>query len=106
MFDLLKMLPRIICVFHCHLYDLAAAGNGQMYIFGGVTANNYGDLVRTNDLHKMWAKIPTLSEICWEAMTFYHPSIANQTKEELLSIGIPRKFAERATHGRNMSAII
>lgn len=96
-------------ILFCDFFDCgtAALGNGQMYIFGGVTSNNYGELVRTNDLHKIWVKIPTLSEICWEAMTFYNPSIANQTKEDLLSIGVPRKFAERATHGRgDMGAII
>lgn len=86
-------------------HDAAAVGNGQMFIFGGVTTGT-NDLVRTNDLHKIWTKIPALSEICWEAYKHYQPTLADKTKEELLSIGVPRKFADRATHGRNMGAII
>ncbi|XP_055316110.1 kelch domain-containing protein 10 homolog [Sitodiplosis mosellana] len=84
-------------------HDAAAVGNGLMYIFGGVTTRN-GDLVRTNDLHKIWVQIPKLSEICWEALTFYDPTIANRSKKALLEIGVPRTFAERATHGRNTGA--
>lgn len=84
-------------------HDAAATGNGLMYIFGGVTGDNG---MRTNELHKMWVKIPKLSEICWDALTFYHPTIADRRKEELLSVGVPRKFAERATYGRSMGAII
>lgn len=86
-------------------HDAAAVGNGLMYIFGGVTTGT-NDLVRTNDLHKIWVQIPKLSEICWEALTYYQPTIVDRSKDELLSIGVPRKFAERATHGRNTGAFI
>lgn len=81
-------------------HDAAAVDNGLMYIFGGVTTGT-SDLVRTNDLHKIWIRIPKLSEISWDALTYYHPNIADRSKEDLLAIGIPRKFVERATFGRN-----
>lgn len=101
-----QLLTQVKLPYPLFFHDAAGAGNGQMYIFGGVTPGTNLDLVRTNDLHKIWIKIPTLGEICWEAMTYYHSSIADKTKEELLSIGIPRKYAERATHGRNLNVII
>lgn len=81
-------------------HDAAAAGNGCMYIFGGVNGNTE---VRTNDLHKVWIQIPKLSEICWDALSFYHPKIVDQSAEDLLSVGVPRKFVEKATHGRNVN---
>lgn len=74
-----------------------------MYIFGGVTTGN-SDLVRTNDLHKIWVQIPKLSEICWDALIFYQPTIVDRSKEELLSIGVPSNFAERAAKGRSAGA--
>lgn len=85
-----------------YFHDAACTGNGLMYIFGGVAGRAE---LRTNDLHKMWVQIPRLSEICWDALTYYHPTIANQSKEELLSIGVPLKFTERATFGRNLGTI-
>lgn len=86
-----------------YFHDAAATGNGLMYIFGGVTGD---EGLRTNALHKMWVQIPSLSEMCWDALTFYHPTIADRSKQELLSVGVPRKFADRVTHGRNMGAVV
>lgn len=100
-----QLLTKSKLPYVLYFHDAAAVGNGLMYIFGGVTLNSR-DLVRQNNLHKVWTQIPKLSEICWEAVTYYHPNIADQSKEQLLSIGIPRKFAERATHGRETGAII
>lgn len=76
-----------------YFHDSATIGNtGCMYIFGGVTGNG----LRTNDLMKMWVKIPKLSEICWEALVHYYPRIADKDKSELLKSGVPPKYAERA----------
>lgn len=80
-------------------HDAATTGNGSMYIFGGVTGQS---LTRTNELHKMWTKIPKLSEIAWEALIFYYPSLLDKDKLDLLKIGVPPKFAARATIGRNL----
>lgn len=90
------METRYVLFFH----DAATVGNGLMYIFGGVTTQN-NDFVRTNDLHKIWIQIPKLSEICWDALTFYQPSIIDRSKEELLSIGVPLNFAERVAQSRS-----
>lgn len=86
-----------------YFHDAASTGNGLMYIFGGVSGRAEN---RTNDLHKMWVQIPALSEICWDAITYYHPTISSRSKEDLLRVGIPLKFAERATFGRNLGTII
>lgn len=86
-----------------YFHDAAAVGNGLMYIFGGVEGS---DGERTNNLHKMWVHIPKLSEMCWDALTFYDPKLADRSKEELLCAGVPRKFAERAVHGRSNGVTI
>lgn len=100
-----QLLTKTKLPYVLFFHDAAAVGNGLMYIFGGVTSRD-DDFVRTNDLHKVWVQIPKLSEICWDALVYYNPTIADKTREQLLSIGIPRKFAERATYGRNTGAII
>lgn len=84
-------------------HDAATTGNGSMYIFGGVTGQT---TLRTNDLHKMWTKIPKLSEISWEALIHYRPSLLDKNKPELLEIGVPQKFAERVARGRSVGYII
>lgn len=86
-----------------YFHDAAATGNGLMYIFGGVTGNQG---LRTNELHRMWVHIPTLSEMCWDALTFYHPTIVDRSKQELLSDGVPLKFADRVAKGRNIGDVV
>lgn len=86
-----------------YFHDATAMESGQMYVFGGVTSNN-GDL-RTNDLHRMWTKIPKLAEICWEALMHYNPKYLDKKLEDLLSMGIPRRFANRIDSGQHRSQI-
>lgn len=103
-----------------YFHDAATSGNGLMYIFGGIkiinrnvnntSNNNYNNnnintnsstSSRTNDIHRMWVTIPKLSEICWDALLFYNPSIPNLERSYLLQSGIPSKYVERAVRGQN-----
>lgn len=87
-----------------YFHDAATTGNGLMYVFGGVTSQSGG--LRTNDLHRMWTKIPKLTEMCWEALIHYHPMLLiDKNVNYLLKFGIPRKFAERAAQGSNTGCI-
>ncbi|XP_055387527.1 kelch domain-containing protein 10 homolog [Condylostylus longicornis] len=76
-----------------YFHSASTSGNGCMYLFGGIELVN--DLSRTNDLFKMWTTIPKLSEMCWDAITYYNPNLDRYTEGDLLSIGIPKKFVER-----------
>lgn len=98
-----QLLAQTQLPYKLFFHDAAVAGNGCMYIFGGVNGTTQ---VRTNDLLKVWVQIPKLSEICWEALTFYHPKIVDQGKDELLSIGVPRKFVDRTIRGRNVNVVV
>lgn len=82
-------LPRPL-FFH----DACITNNSCMYIFGGIQVNGRS-WSRTNDLMKMWVRIPKLSEICWDAISYYAPNLCKLTKLELLRLGIPKEFAVR-----------
>lgn len=77
-----------------YFHDAATSGNGLMYVFGGIQVHGNGD-TRTNEIYKIWVTIPKLSEISWDAMLHYHPKLPTYSKDELLEIGIPNKFANR-----------
>lgn len=66
-----------------------------MYIFGGIEYNDKETLKRRNDLYKMWMTIPKLSEICWDAITYYNDNLDLYDRKALLSAGIPKSFTER-----------
>lgn len=65
-----------------------------MYIFGGIEYNDK-EMRRRNDLYKMWMTIPKLSEMCWDAITYYNDNLDLYDRKALLSSGIPKRFTER-----------
>lgn len=71
-----------------HFHDAAIGSNGCMYVFGGIF-----DGSRSNRLHKMWPRIPKLSDMCWEALQHYHPALSKADTSTLLQHGIPQKYA-------------
>lgn len=76
-----------------YFHDAGTPGNGCMYIFGGIEVQ--AQLTRTSDLYKMWVTIPKLSEICWDAISYYNPNLVEYSKVDLLRFGIPQKFISR-----------
>ncbi|XP_037946224.1 kelch domain-containing protein 10 homolog [Teleopsis dalmanni] len=82
-------LPRPI-----YFHSAANSGNGCMYIFGGIECGEK-DMRRRNDLYKMWMTIPKLSEMCWDAITYYNEDLDVYNREILLDAGIPDRFVNR-----------
>ena len=64
-----------------------------MVMFGGVT--NVDSTTRTNQVFKIWLRVPSLKEISWEALIYYRPRLVDKSRSELLSIGIPPDFVKR-----------
>ncbi|XP_030558605.1 kelch domain-containing protein 10 homolog [Drosophila novamexicana] len=83
-------LPRPL-----YFHSAAHSDNGCMYIFGGIEYNDKETLKRRNDLYKMWMTIPKLSEICWDAITYYNDNLDLYDRQTLLSVGIPKSFTDR-----------
>ncbi|XP_053685473.1 kelch domain-containing protein 10 homolog [Sabethes cyaneus] len=89
-----RLMQKSSLPYPLFFHGAAASSSGCMYIFGGIKLSVTNN-VRTNVIYKMWATIPKLSEICWEAIVHYSPSLTKTSKQKLLQIGIPAKFVER-----------
>ncbi|XP_073845762.1 scruin like at the midline isoform X1 [Musca autumnalis] len=84
-------LPRPL-----YFHSAAHAGNGCMYIFGGIEYNEVQrDMRRRNHLFKMWMTIPKLSDICWDAITYYNHNLHRFDRATLLNAGIPQRYVNR-----------
>lgn len=77
-----------------HFHDATIANNGCMYIFGGISGS------RNNHLHKMWLRIPKLSDMCWEALQVYNPALNKIEKSTLLQVGVPQKYAAQVDRAK------
>ncbi|XP_035234268.1 kelch domain-containing protein 10-like [Stegodyphus dumicola] len=73
-----------------YFHSAAISQAGQLFVFGGV--NSILENSRTNELFSMWVKIPSLAEMCWEAILYYIPHIAWLKKENLFEAGVPVHF--------------
>lgn len=82
-------LPRPL-----YFHSAAHSDNGCMYIFGGIEYNDK-EMRRRNDLYKMWMTIPKLSEMCWDAVTYYNDNLDLFDRKTLTNAGIPKRFTER-----------
>lgn len=83
-----------------YFHDAATSGNGLMYLFGGIEAQDNGQL-RTNNLYKIWVMVPKLSEICWEACLTIHPRLPLCSAESLRRLGVPERFVSRLHRASN-----
>lgn len=81
-----------------YFHDATSTRNGCMYLFGGTTHTQN----RTNDLFKMWTKIPKLKEICWEAIVHYCPKLTTIDSNKLIENGIPIEFVNRAIRSQKV----
>ncbi|XP_034840562.1 kelch domain-containing protein 10 homolog [Maniola hyperantus] len=77
-----------------YFHSSAVTSYGCMYMFGGIEPKDV-ETRRTNILYKVWLCIPKLSEICWEAMLNFYPSMDKVNRSSLLNVGIPRHFVDR-----------
>lgn len=76
-----------------YFHSVAMSEEGQLFIFGGVT--NTREEIRTNLILSIWLKIPTLSDMCWQALLSYIPDIAQMDKKDLFLAGVPLKYLEQ-----------
>lgn len=83
-------LPRAV-----YFHSTAVTPAGQLFSFGGIAHMGNGEFDRTAEVHSVWVCIPKLSEMCWEAIIYYNPSIHNVSSSKLLDSGIPAKFISR-----------
>ncbi|XP_012216265.1 kelch domain-containing protein 10 homolog [Linepithema humile] len=74
-----------------YFHSAALTPEGRMYIFGGIVKINE-KMHRTNAVYSAWLTIPKLSDICWQALNCYYPSLKDSSPDKLLHIGIPSKF--------------
>ncbi|XP_063984371.1 kelch domain-containing protein 10 homolog isoform X1 [Diachasmimorpha longicaudata] len=77
-----------------HFHSVAITPAGKMYTFGGVVDKRNAMTIRTSDVHSAWLMIPSLSEICWEAVNHYY-ELRTKSKDELFDMGIPIKYIKR-----------
>ncbi|CAG9834106.1 unnamed protein product [Diabrotica balteata] len=87
-FDLCR-LPR-----PTYFHATAVTPEGRLYVFGGNYSVN-DDVRRSNAVYSTWLCIPKLSEICWEAVLHYTPDISRLKTDDLIDMGLPRRFVQR-----------
>lgn len=67
--------------------------DGSMYLFGGVS--DIEKSIRTNQTFRMWLKIPSLKDMCWEALLASNQIIKKMSHQSLMEVGIPKDYARR-----------
>lgn len=77
-----------------YFHSSTVTSSGCMYIFGGIEPKEDTNC-RNNILYKVWLCIPKLSEICWEALTSFHPNLDQVDRNTLLNTGVPLHFVNR-----------
>lgn len=85
------LLKECILPSPVYFHSAALTPEGRMYIFGGIAKIN-NEMERTNAVYSAWLTIPKLSDICWQALNNYYPSLKYSSPDKLLHIGIPLKF--------------
>lgn len=89
-----RLMQKSALPYPIFFHDAGASSAGCMYIFGGIKFS-FNNNIRTNIVYKAWMTIPKLSEICWEALQHYCPSMVRKSKSNLLEAGIPLQFVQR-----------
>ena len=74
--------------------------DGKIITFGGVNEktpveNDVPNEVRINTVQTFYVKIPTLSQICWEAVNYYCLDLTEKPKISLIEEGIPEHFVSQ-----------
>lgn len=77
-----------------YFHATAVSPEGKLYVFGGIYCKS-GDVKRTNEIFTTWLCIPKLSELSWEAVLHYYPNINYCNKNDLINVGVPKRFVNR-----------
>ncbi|XP_062138988.1 kelch domain-containing protein 10 homolog [Drosophila sulfurigaster albostrigata] len=77
-----------------YISSAALMRNDCLFVFGGVEHKRWSPLPRVTGLYKMWLTVPKLSELAWEAYSYYN-DLEGRDRQELITLGIPSRFVER-----------
>lgn len=77
-----------------YFHSSTVTSYGCMYVFGGIEPKD-NDTDRNNTMYKVWLCIPSLTEICWEALLNFHPNLDQVDRKTLLHIGVPIHLVNR-----------
>ena len=75
--------------------------SGKIFTFGGV--NHIEDNTRVSSVHSAWAKVPSLRDMCWEAVNHYQADLWTVRVDHLLEEGVPRDLIN-SLHGQAETA--
>ncbi|CAL1285269.1 unnamed protein product [Larinioides sclopetarius] len=75
-----------------YFHSAAVSQAGQLFVFGGVDSIRAN--TRTNELFSMWLKIPSLAEMCWQAVLHYMPHMSRIDKKKLYEAGVPFQYID------------
>ncbi|XP_047527702.1 kelch domain-containing protein 10 homolog [Vanessa atalanta] len=88
------LMQKTVLPHQLYFHSSTVTSYGCMYVFGGIEPKD-NETRRNNILYKVWLCIPKLSEICWEALLSFHPSIDHVDRSSLLDVGVPLHFVDR-----------
>ncbi|XP_060662653.1 kelch domain-containing protein 10 homolog [Drosophila nasuta] len=78
-----------------YISPAALMRNACLFVFGGVESKgNWAPRPGVMGLYKMWLTVPKLSELAWEAYSYYN-DLKGRDRQELITLGIPSRFVER-----------
>ncbi|XP_057321342.1 kelch domain-containing protein 10 homolog [Microplitis mediator] len=78
---------------HIENHSMGISPAGKLFTFGGdIFGDDPEKKTRISSLHSTWLRIPTLEDICWEAVFHYYPNLISMTDKEITALGIPPKL--------------
>ncbi|XP_062138983.1 kelch domain-containing protein 10 homolog [Drosophila sulfurigaster albostrigata] len=72
-----------------YISPTALMRNACLFVIGDVEKG-----LSVRGLYKMWLTVPKLSELAWEAYSYYN-DLKCRDRQELITLGIPSRFVER-----------
>ncbi|XP_053625859.1 kelch domain-containing protein 10 homolog [Plodia interpunctella] len=89
-----NLMQKTVLPHPLYFHSSAVTSTGCMYVFGGIEPRENATS-RNNILYKVWLCIPSLSEICWEALLNFYPNLDKIDRSKLISLGIPLHLVHR-----------
>ena len=65
---------------------------GCLYVYGVVVCIDH---VMTSDVYKIWLKIPSLKDLCWNKVISSMSQLASMERERMQELGIPLEYMDR-----------
>nr|CAD7267602.1 unnamed protein product [Timema shepardi]CAD7418290.1 unnamed protein product [Timema poppensis] len=75
-------------------HSAAVTPAGRLYSFGGISMTD-ANPERNADIQSAWLDVPSLAEMCWEAVVYYSPNLGAYSREHLRHAGFPAQYIDR-----------